>query len=141
MKPKEPELKSEAEGTLTLRTTFKNSDVARVFPGIVKILNIWKCTDNDKSMILGLESEEAFLTMHSDPERHTFSDDQILRMSYILNIYRTLHNFFSNPESQNNWVNKPNKAAIFKGKPAIELMKSGGLSGLAAVAHYLHSFP
>lgn len=140
MKPKNLNEKDIVDEKLTLHSKYKNSDIAKIFPGIIKILNVWKCTNNDKRIILGFDSEESYLDVYSAPERHTFSDDQILRMSYILNIYRSLHSFFSSPESQNNWVNKPNKAVIFNGKPAMELMTSGELSDLASVANYLHSF-
>ena len=118
----------------------KNSDVAKVVPGVSKILSKWNCTDKDKSILLGYDSEEEFLVMLSNPEAHTFSEEQILRMSYIFNIYRSLNTLFKLPENSDNWVNKPNKAPIFKGQSALDTMKKGELKDLASVSNYLHYF-
>tara|TARA_R110001599_G_scaffold263053_3_gene463657 strand:- start:873 stop:1244 length:372 start_codon:yes stop_codon:yes gene_type:complete len=117
----------------------KNSEVAKVSPGLSKILNKWNCTDKDKSILLGYDSLDAYLIMQSNTEAYEFSENQILRISYILNIYRSLNTLFSQSESSDNWVNKPNNAYLFKGKPAIEVMKGGELNDLAVVANYLHS--
>lgn len=117
----------------------KNSDVAMVAPGVGKILSKWNCTDKEKSILLGYGSEKEFLSMLSNPQAHKFSEDEILRMSYILSIYRSLHTLFNVPENSDNWVNKPNKGRLFKGKTAIDIMKKGEVKDLALVANYLNS--
>ena len=78
--------------------------------------------------------------MLTDPDTYTFSNEQIERMSYILNIYRSLHTFLSDPLRADNWVNVPNTALLFKGKPAMDMIKKGKISDLELVARYLQSF-
>jgi len=119
---------------------FDNSKAIIVFPGICKILDKWKCSLRVKSALLGFYNAEGFQVMLSDPDTYTFSNEQIERMSYILNIYRSLHTFLSDPLRADNWVNVPNTALLFKGKPAMDMIKKGKISDLELVARYLQSF-
>jgi hypothetical protein len=118
----------------------ERSEIAMVAPCVSKILHKWKCSEKDMSILLGFECEVDYRLMLSNPEAHEFSEEQVVRMSYILNIYRSLHTLFNRSvERANDWVNSPNNAPLFKGKPAIGLMKSGKLPDLAGVAEYLLS--
>lgn len=117
-----------------------NDKVVIVLPGIIKILDKWKCSLDVKLALLGFSSEEKFQVMLSKPITYAFSNEQIKRMSYLLTIYRSLHTILSDRHRADNWVNSPNTAPLFKGQPAIEILKKWRLRDLELVTHYLLSF-
>jgi len=117
-----------------------NDKVVIVLPGIIKILDKWTCSLHVKQALLGFSNEEKFQDMLSKPSAYTFSNEQIKRMSYLLTIYRSLHTILSDGQRADNWVNTPNTAPLFRGQPAIEILKKGRMRDLALVAQYLQSF-
>ena len=119
---------------------FDNSKIIIALPGVCKIMDKWKCSSKVKSVILGFESEASFQVMLSDPSEYVFNQEQIDRMSYILNIYTSLHTLINNAVRADDWVNLPNSAPLFDGKPTIEFIKKGKVSDLELVARYLQSF-
>lgn len=47
----------------------ESSDIAKVFLGIIKILDIWKCADKDKSIILSPDAIEGMVKIQDDDEK------------------------------------------------------------------------
>jgi hypothetical protein len=119
--------------------SFNNSNPALAIPVVDKVLSKWKCSDKVKAELLGFVSEEAFKQVTSNPYDHIYITEQVERMSYILNIYRSLHTLFSKSKQADEWVNKPNTAKIFGGRPALGLMTQSPLSNLELVSNYLKS--
>jgi len=117
-----------------------NGKVVKVLPGIIKILDKWTCSLKVKAALLGFGNEEQFQAMLSNPSTYAFSNEQIKRMSYLLNIYRSLHTLLSNHHRADNWVNSPNSAPLFRGQPAIKMLKKGRVRDLELVAQYLQSY-
>tara|TARA_R110002073_G_scaffold110035_6_gene246066 strand:- start:7421 stop:7789 length:369 start_codon:yes stop_codon:yes gene_type:complete len=118
---------------------FDNSKAALAVQGVCKVLSKWKCSDQVKAELLGFVSEEELKQVISNPDDHIFTTEQVERMSYVLNIYRSLHTIFSQSKQADEWVNKPNAAKTFGGQSALGLMKGGALSDLALVSNYLKS--
>ena len=56
------------------------------------------------------------------------------RMSYILNINKSLKIIFTNKDSVNNWVRKPNSHPFFNGSSAMDVMLNGNIADLYNVA-------
>jgi len=117
--------------------SFDNSKAALAAAGVSKVLCKWQCSEQVKSVLLGFESEALFQVMDSNPSDYTFTAEQVERIGYILNIYRSLHTLFSEADQADAWLNKPNSNELFGGQPAIELMRKGKASDLASVAEYL----
>lgn len=61
--------------------------------------------------------------------------DALERISYILGIYKGLHILL--PQSADEWVRKPNKAALFGGGSALQRMTSGNVADLYVVRQYI----
>ncbi len=59
------------------------------------------------------------------------------RISYVLGIYKGLQILL--PRTADEWVRKPNTAAPFGGRPAIERMTSGNVADLFVVRQYVDS--
>jgi hypothetical protein len=95
----------------------------------------------------GLSAEEE-RTLLGSPPRSTFfkwkseraarlSADTIERISYVMGIYKALRILLPTPEAAHAWVRKPNSAAGFGGKSALERMLAGRVIDLADVRRYL----
>ena len=67
------------------------------------------------------------------------SDDVLIRISYVLGIYKALHSIFPDERNADSWVTAPNSAPLLAGRSAIDLMVEGGVGGLASVRNYLEA--
>lgn len=121
---------------LPLTNPDKNIDMCDLVDAF-NVLSRWKCTDEAIRDLLGFKSEDAYLEMLLNPKGYPFTNDQTLRMRYIINIDRAL-NILLSKNSADSWVYRPNYAPLFKGKPAIQFMQSGTLSDFKAVSEYLY---
>lgn len=64
-------------------------------------------------------------------------DDVLMRISYLLGIYKALHILLPDPIQADGWIRRPNMAPIFAGKTVLEFLCRGGLSELRDVRSYL----
>ena len=59
------------------------------------------------------------------------------RLSHLFGIYSSLNILFPVAERANAWIRKPNTAALFAGRSALERMLGGQVSDLYVVRQYL----
>ncbi len=87
-------------------------------------------------------------TLLGDPPQSTFykwkrqgqgtlSRDTLERISYLLGIYKALQILFPRPERASAWIRRPNRAAPFGGRSALERMLGGQMADLFEVRRYL----
>jgi hypothetical protein len=62
--------------------------------------------------------------------------DQLLRLSAVIGIYKSLELYFSQPLSRN-WVTRPNGGPLFAGARPLDTAIEGGLPQILAVRTYL----
>lgn len=95
----------------------------------------------------GLKSAEARRLL-GDPPESTFykwkklqdgapGRDVIERISYLLGIFKALALLFPEPARADAWLRRPNAAAPFGGRSALERMLSGNVADLYVVRSYL----
>ncbi len=65
-----------------------------------------------------------------------FSQDQQMRLSAIVGLYKALHLYFSEPLADE-WVSLPNTAALFAGRAPVQFMAAGGLPALIDTRNYM----
>ena len=104
--------------------------------GFFRIAEFWRLTNEQQIKLLNVP-ESTFYSWKKNPEHSRVSKDTLERISYILGIYKNLQVLFSDKESANEWVSKPNKALLFGGRSAIERMIGGNISDLYEVRRYL----
>ncbi|WP_313139281.1 hypothetical protein [Stenotrophomonas sp.] len=63
--------------------------------------------------------------------------DVLVRISYLLGIYKALHILLPNPVQADGWIRRPNMAPMFAGDTVLEFLSRGGLSELRDVRSYL----
>ncbi len=98
------------------------------------IAEAWDLKEKEQMALLGLEKRSTFQSWKRGRVT-SISKDALERISYILGIYKGLKTLL--PQSADDWVHKPNDAAIFGGKPALERMLSGNVADLFAVRQYV----
>jgi hypothetical protein len=100
------------------------------------ICDRWHLHPEQRARILDLGSEEALDRLLAD-EKPDVDPPVLLRISYVLGIWKALNTLFSNAQSADTWLSRPNAAPLFGGRPAIEIMASGRLEDLGIVRQYL----
>lgn len=103
--------------------------------GLKAVLNIlakWQCGAEQAQAILGM-SRSTYFRLAKNPESAKLSQDQLERLSYILNIHQSLRIVFTNPENVYGFVNMPNDNAFFNGKTPLSLIATGSFGTLYEV--------
>ena len=63
--------------------------------------------------------------------------DLLERVSYLLGIYKALQVLIPVPSAADTWVKRPNRAPLFNGRSALDVMLSGNVSDLFLVRQYV----
>lgn len=95
----------------------------RTFVGITRE---WSLSAAERAAILGGRNPETLVSL---------TDEELLRLSYIVGIYKDINILLPLPDRANRWIRAANGA--FAGVSALELMVSEGLEGLKRVREYL----
>ena len=118
-----------------------HDSAAKAFPVALEILGKWKCSVNEKMVLLGFTSRSTFNYAAKDPDRFQgYGPDLLERMSYIINIHKSLRILYSLEDSQYGWVRKLNSEPFFAGRSAMEVMMNGRMIDLWQVASRLHAW-
>lgn len=97
----------------------------------------WHLTRQEAMTLLGITATSTYNNWKAG-KVGSLPKDTLERISYILGIHKALRILFSrHPESVYEWIRKPNNAAFFGGKSAMERMLSGQVSDLFLVRQYL----
>jgi len=108
-------------------------------PAMRTFLNIaaeWQLSANQQRALLGWPPESTFYKYKSG-QVGTLSYDMLIRISLALGIYKALHILYPERDLANRWVTLPNSNQLFGGRPAIDLMTSGGIDALYQVRRLL----
>lgn len=124
---------SEASSDAADNRTFSRAALRTFF----QIAQAWRLDTEQAMKLLGLSSRSTFFKWKGDPEGARLSRDTVERLSYIFGIYKALHTLLPKPEAADSWLRRPNTAAPFGGKPALERMLSGNVADLYTVRRYL----
>jgi hypothetical protein len=101
------------------------------------ISRLWKLDTDEQLVLLGNPPRSTFFKWKKSPESAVLGKDTLERISYLLGIYKALQILLPEPSAADSWVRKPNQAAIFGGKSALERMLSGNVADLYVVRKYL----
>lgn len=103
--------------------------------GLKTVLNIlakWGCNNEQIQHIIKV-SRAALYKYRDDPSSAKLSDDQMERLSYILNIHSSLRLVFSNPENVYGFMKMPNNNPYFEGRAPLDIISTGSFSSLYEV--------
>jgi len=103
------------------------------FKAVTKILENWGCSQSDTLAILRI-GRSSFYNFKKDPTKARLDDDQLERLSHILNMHAALRIVFDNPENVRGFMSMSNHNAYFEGRTPLEIIASGKFSDLYEVA-------
>ncbi len=104
--------------------------------GFFHIMEKWSLDSQQAIVLLGGISKKTFYRYKKLPEI-TLRSETLLRISYIMGIYKGLHTIFAEEDRANQWIKRPSDGAPFRGKSALDRMMQGQMSDLAAVRQYI----
>jgi len=99
------------------------------------IVDKWKVRDEDARLLLGGISNGTFYAMKKSPDR-MLDQDSLTRISYLVGIYKALHILYGEALADD-WIQLPNKNAVFQGQPPLRVMTRGGLPAFQTVRRLL----
>src|SRR5688572_9285391 len=96
----------------------------------------WGLSIADQLKLLGIASRSTYFKWRRE---HTprLPQDTLERLSYLLGIYKALQILLPDAAAADEWVRKPNSAAPFGGRSALDRMLSGQVADLYVVREYL----
>ncbi|MBC3879685.1 DUF2384 domain-containing protein [Undibacterium sp. FT79W] len=101
------------------------------------IASAWKLKNDQEMILLGSPGRSNFYNWKRNPSAANLNRDTLERISYILGIYKALQILLPDPKAADEWISKPNTAAIFGGDSALARMLSGNVSDLFVVRQFL----
>jgi len=102
-----------------------------------KIAELWQLSNEEQMTLLGVTTPSTFFKWKKDVDAVKLPKDTLERISYVLGIYKALQILLPRPDAADAWVKKPNTAAPFGGKSALDRMLSGQVADLYVVRQYL----
>ncbi len=102
----------------------------------MRLADAWKLSIGEQRKLLGDPPESTFYKWKREGAA-TLGRDVLERISYLLGIYKSLQILFPDPLQADAWLRKPNAAAVFGGRSALERMLPGNVADLYVVRQYL----
>lgn len=104
--------------------------------GFFKIMTLWQVRDEDARQLLGGVTNGPYYQMKKDPAGRVLDADELLRISYLLGIFKAL-NILHSRTLADQWIKLPNSNRIFHGLTPLEYMKKGGAPAMQNVRRLL----
>lgn len=99
---------------------------------VIVILDKWGCSPEQAQAILQI-SKASFYKFKKDPGAAQLTNDQVERLSYVLNIHATLRTLFENPENVYGFMALSNHNPFFNGRSPLEMLSTGHFGTLYEV--------
>ncbi len=109
---------------------------ATALAAFFNITAAWALSADDERILLGAPPRSTFFKWKSE-RNAKLGTDTLERISYVMGIYKALHILLPTAEAADAWPKKPNSAAPFGNKSALERMRGGRVMDLADVRRYL----
>ena len=114
--------------------------LSRAAPGALRtffaIAAAWGLSAAEARTLLGSPPESTFYKWKAGKVGQV-SRDVLERVSYVLGIWKALQILLPDAPAADTWLRRPNSAAPFGGRPALERMLSGNVADLYLVRQYL----
>ena len=112
----------------------------RLSPSALKaffnIVDHWRVRDEDARRLLGGVTNGPYYQMKKNPEGRVLDADKLLRVSYLIGIFKALNILHGRPLADE-WVRLPNANRIFVGSTPLAYMIKGGVPAMQTVRRLL----
>jgi hypothetical protein len=101
-----------------------------------RIAALWKLSVDEQITLLGSPARSTYFRWKKEGAT-ALPRDVLERLSYILGIFKALQVLLPDEAAADGWVRRPNDAAPFGGRSALDRMLSGNVVDLYEVRRYL----
>ena len=109
---------------------------ASALKGFFRLAKRWNLRDDDTKQLLGGVSNGPYYEMKRHPGNRVLDPDTLLRISYLLGIFKALSSLHGQPLADE-WISLPNSNRIFGGGTPLGYMIQGGLPAMSTVRRLL----
>ena len=97
-----------------------------------EIARRWSLSEMEMRGLLAVPQSQPIFHSNGDP----LSPDQLLRMSYLIGIFKALQIVYTEPLASR-WIRLPNSNVLFGGLAPLDMMVSGGIDAMRTVRKLL----
>ena len=102
-----------------------------------EIADLWKLTPEQKAMIIGRQSSIGLADQCKLESSEPHLTEVIIRISYVLGIYKQLNILLPVPAKADAWIRKPNSEKLFNGASALDFVLKDPEQHLPLLLAYL----
>ena len=102
---------------------------------LVRVFRAWTLNAGRLAKLAGV-SERTWTRMVSGTWSGSLSQDQLLRASALVGLYKGLHPHFG-ADLADTWVSLPNRGPLFQGASPVDVMTAGGFSAIMETRDYV----
>lgn len=95
----------------------------------------WRLTGSEAAALVGV-SETTWDRIKADTWKQTFSQDQMMRVSAMIGIFKGLHFLFAD-NMADRWVRLRNSGPLFANLTPVEAMVERGIPGMIEIRQYV----
>lgn len=103
----------------------------------LRTLDAWGYSHDDMSQVLGLGPAELRHVRAAGLPEGSVTEELTIRVSLVLGIERALEILLAEEADISDWVNRPTKAPLFRGRTPRSVMLNGRLDDLREIRTYL----
>ena len=100
-----------------------------------RLFKAWRVPAADAAKLVGV-SERTWIRMKGGTWTGSLNQDQCLRASALVGLYKGLHLYFSDVLADK-WVKMPNRGPLFLGESPLAFMLAGGLPAIIDARDYV----
>lgn len=100
-----------------------------------RMTDFWRLANDEAAALLDV-SDRTWARMKKPGWSGRVSQDQLLRLSALVGLYKGLHLYFSD-ELADRWPGLPNTGPLFAGARPVDWMITGGLPAIIATRDYV----
>lgn len=101
------------------------------------IAHLWKLTLEQEATLLGLPNQEILTSQRDEAYLSQIGPQTIMRISYVLGIYKQLNTLLPTPVNADSWLSEPNSEALFNGNSALDYLLKDPDKHLTLLLAYL----
>jgi hypothetical protein len=109
---------------------------ASALNGFFRLAKRWSLRDEDAKQLLGGVTNGPYYEMKRHPDDRVLDSDTLLRISYLLGIFKALNSLHGQPLADE-WISLPNSNRIFGGGTPLGYMIRGGPPAMSTVRRLL----
>jgi hypothetical protein len=111
------------------------SAVIRIFN---RLARRWVLIESEQLKLLGLQVPADLAALQQKPTED-LPAELIERFAILVDIFISINTLLPAPGRADRWMRRPNKAPVFRGRSAIDVMIDGQLEGIRKVRAYLRA--